>query len=318
MKVSVIVCTHNPRLEYLSRTLEALREQMLPKGEWELLVIDNASRPAIAGLVSLKWHPNAHHIREEVLGLTPARLRGIQEAQGELLVFVDDDNLLDSAYLTNAVEICEGYPFLGAFGGSIDGEFEVEPPVSIKPYLEGLAIRRTVIDQWSNARKWSEATPFGAGMCLRREVAQLYSERVRNDRIRLALGRQGTSLGAGEDTDMAWTSFLLNKGTGCFARLRLTHLISKDRLTEPYFERLYTGLAYSYDILLYDYAGGPNDKDVVWNRMRYWFRCMIASSFGRKIMQAQRLGQKTARKKILEMRASRYHVTAENTLFREV
>jgi len=44
MKVSVIVCTHNPRLEYLSRTLEALREQMLPKGEWELLVIDNASR----------------------------------------------------------------------------------------------------------------------------------------------------------------------------------------------------------------------------------------------------------------------------------
>ena len=261
MKVSVIVCTHNPRLEYLSRTLEALREQMLPKGEWELLVIDNASRPAIAGLVSLKWHPNAHHIREEVLGLTPARLRGIEEAQGELLVFVDDDNLLDSAYLTNAVEICEDYPFLGAFGGSIDGEFEVEPPVSIKPYLEGLAIRRTVIDQWSNARKWSEATPFGAGVCLRREVAQLYSERVRNDRIRLALGRQGTSLGAGEDTDMVWTSFLLNKGTGCFARLRLTHLISKDRLAEPYFERLYTGLAYSYDILLYDNAGGPNDKE---------------------------------------------------------
>ena len=85
----------------------------------------------------LKWHPNAHHIREEVLGLTPARLRGIEEAQGELLVFVDDDNLLDSGYLTNAVEICEDYPFLGAFGGSIDGEFEVEPPVSIKPYLEG-------------------------------------------------------------------------------------------------------------------------------------------------------------------------------------
>ena len=141
-------------------------------------------------------------------------------------------------------------------------------------------------------------------MCLRREVAQLYSERVRNDRIRLALGRQGTSLGAGEDTDMVWTSFLLNKGTGCFARLRLTHLISKDRLTEPYFERLYTGFAYSYDILLHDYAGGPNDKDVVWNRMRYWFRCMIASPFGRKIMQAQRLGRKTARKTILEMRAS--------------
>src|ERR1700756_4229555 len=108
-ELSIIICTHNPRLDYLSRALEALRLQTLPMAEWELLVIDNASRPAAAALVSLAWHFNARHIREEVLGLTPARLRGIQEAQGQLLVFVDDDILLDPDYLTNAVGIYEEY-----------------------------------------------------------------------------------------------------------------------------------------------------------------------------------------------------------------
>jgi glycosyltransferase involved in cell wall biosynthesis len=307
MKLSVIICTHNPRLEYLSRTLEALRLQTLLKAEWELLVIDNASRPPAGGLVSLKWHPYARHIREEVLGLTPARLRGIQEAQGQLLVFVDGDNLLDQDYLTNAVEIYEDYPFLGAFGGSIDGEFEVNPPLSITPYLEGLALRRIVSDHWSNAKKWSEATPFGAGMCVRCEVAELYLKRVRNDGIRLALDRQGTSLGAGGDTDIAWTSFSLDKGTGCFARLRLTHLISKDRLTESYIERLYTGLAYADEILAFEYTGSSdNYNGTMWNTVRYWCRYIRSSPFGRKIMKAKRSGQKAAQETLLRGSSSSF------------
>src|SRR6516225_11290929 len=113
MKLSVAICTHNPRLEYLSRTLDALRMQTLPMAEWELLLIDNASRSSVAASVSLTWHPNARHVKEEVLGLTPARLRGIQETQGQLLVFVDDDSILDSFYLETALRIGECRPDLG-------------------------------------------------------------------------------------------------------------------------------------------------------------------------------------------------------------
>jgi glycosyltransferase involved in cell wall biosynthesis len=305
MKLSVIICTHNPRPEYLFSTLDALRLQTLATAEWELLVIDNASRQPVSALVSLTWHPNARHIREEVLGLTPARLRGIQEAQGQLLVFVDDDNLLDPGYLTNAVEIYKDYPFLGAFGGSIEAEFEVDPPLSITPYLEGLVIRRIVNDHWSNAKRWSEATPFGAGICVRREVAELYLERVRDNGVHFALGRKGTSLGAGEDTDMAWTSFSLNKGTGCFARLCLTHLISKDRLTESYIQRLYTGLAYANEILANEDANVPKSKSgSIWSTVRYWRDYITASRFGRKIIKAKRSGQSRARATLVKMQSS--------------
>src|SRR5438045_2554303 len=87
--ISVVICTHNPRPDYLRRVLEALRNQTLPKKQWELLLIDNASSEPVAGNWDLKWHPNARHIGEYELGLTPARLRGIKESCGELLVFVD-------------------------------------------------------------------------------------------------------------------------------------------------------------------------------------------------------------------------------------
>lgn len=303
MKLSVIICTHNPRLTYISRTLEAMRQQTLPMAEWELLIIDNVSYPPVADLVTLDWHPNAHHFREEVLGLTPARLLGIQKSRGELLVFVDDDNLLDNNYLANAVEIYDECPLFGAFGASIEAEFEVDPPLSIRPYLEALAIRPTLHDHWSNARKWSEATPYGAGMCLRREVAELYSERVRNDKLRFGLGRTGTSLSAGEDTDMAWTSILLNKGTGCLARLRLCHLIPKDRLTESYIERLQLGSAYAEKILEQEDAGSTqNHKGKLWDTASYWAHYVTASRLGRRLMIARRAGHKAAREAILKIR----------------
>jgi glycosyltransferase involved in cell wall biosynthesis len=302
MKVSVIICTHNPRLDFFSRVLDSLRIQTLSIADWELLIIDNASRPAVAESVSLAWHPNARHVKEEVLGLTPARLRGIQETSGQLLVFVDDDNILDPAYLSSALALYHDYPFLGAFGGSIEAEFETDPPPSILPYLVGLAVRKTATDHWSNAKRWSEATPFGAGMCVRREVAEIYSKRVQNDRIRFGLDRRGTSLGAGGDLDMAWTSFSLQKGTGCFARLRLTHLISKHRLTESYIARLYAGLGYADEIFAdRDPDNSQNGHEKLWDILRFWCNYWRASPFGRKIMTARRSGRRRARETIAKL-----------------
>ena len=48
MELSVIICTHNPRLDYLGRVLDALREQTLGKEQWELVVVDNASTSSLS------------------------------------------------------------------------------------------------------------------------------------------------------------------------------------------------------------------------------------------------------------------------------
>src|SRR5690348_1101571 len=97
--LSVITCAHNSRDDYLMRVTNALNNQTLDKASWEYLLIDNASAERLAEKIDLSWHPKARLVREEKLGLTPARLRGIREATGEMLVFVDDDNVLDPDYL---------------------------------------------------------------------------------------------------------------------------------------------------------------------------------------------------------------------------
>ena len=119
--VSVIICTHNPRRDYLRRVLDALYAQTLPKEEWELLLIDNASDTPLADTWVLSGNPQARHIREDELGLTPARLRGIRESCGDLLVYVDDDNILAPDYLQTARALLMEHPHLGVIGAGIIG-----------------------------------------------------------------------------------------------------------------------------------------------------------------------------------------------------
>jgi len=107
VELSVITCAHNPRRDYLALVLDALKTQTLDKQHWEYLLIDNASTEPLEPQVDVAWHPNARHIREEKLGLTHARLRGIAESVGEILVFVDDDNVLDTDYLETTVNIAK-------------------------------------------------------------------------------------------------------------------------------------------------------------------------------------------------------------------
>jgi glycosyltransferase involved in cell wall biosynthesis len=253
MKISVIICTHNPRLEYLSRTLEALRSQSLEYADWEILLIDNGSHQPLASRVDLSWHPLGKHIREEELGLTPARLRGIAEAKGDLLVFVDDDNVLRCDYLEVAYRIPQTHPYLGAFGGSIEAEFEVEPDPRFQSLLHGLTIRRVTETKWANFG--NKCIPYGAGLCVAAKVAQAYAANASGSEIRRSLDRRGANLAGGGDLDLAMTSYDLGLGVGLFTELALTHLIEKRRLSPQYLHRICVEGNYSSHIVGYLHTG---------------------------------------------------------------
>lgn len=242
MRVSVIICTHNPRTEYLRRTLDGLKAQTVPNDQWEFLLIDNASNAMLAESWNLDWHPAARHVREENLGLANARLRAIREVKTDLCIFVDDDNVLDKDYVEQCLRIANECPHLGVWGGQQRGEFEVEVPVWLKPYLpDTLAVRQFEYTRWSNFTHNCDSVPFGAGMCVRTSVGRAWAEKVSTDERRSRLGRIGQSLGAGEDVDLALTACELGMGTGLFSELQLTHLIPKERLNINYLARLVEG-----------------------------------------------------------------------------
>ncbi len=253
MKLSAIICTHNPRLEYLSRSLEALSCQALPHARWELLLIDNGSAEPLASRIDLTWHPAGRHIREEELGLTPARLRGIAEAKGDLLIFVDDDNVLRGDYLEVASRIPATHPYIGAFGGSIEAEFEVEPDPRFQSLLHGLTIRRVTGAKWANFG--NGCIPYGAGLCVTAKVAQAYAGNTSGSEIRRYLDRRGASLMGGGDLDLAMTSYDLGMGVGLFGELVVTHLIDKRRLSAQYLHRICVAGNYSSHIVAYLHTG---------------------------------------------------------------
>jgi glycosyltransferase involved in cell wall biosynthesis len=246
MQLSVIICTHNPRRDYLDRTLNALRAQTLPKEQWELLLIDNASKEPLAGRWELSWHPHARQVLELQLGLTHARLRGIREAQTGILVFVDDDNVLFPDYLAESLNVSRNWPLLGAWGGQQFPEFEgAEPAESWKRDFWASILKR---DVWSN--NYDRATaPIGAGVCLRRRVALRYAELAATDPLRQSLGRKGSALNAAEDIDMVFVACDLGLGLGRFVGLKLDHLMPKGRVDDAYLLRLSEGFGYSQVIL---------------------------------------------------------------------
>jgi glycosyltransferase involved in cell wall biosynthesis len=246
-QISVAICTHNPRADYLARTLAGLRAQTLPHTEWELLLVDNASRPPVE--TDLSWHPHARRVSEPALGLTNARLRSIAETATDLLIFVDDDNVLAPDYLAVARELAAQWPILGAWGGHIEPEFESPPPDWTRPYWQALAIRPVERDRWSNVKGEPLAEPYGAGLCVRRSVARAYLESLQADPRRRALDRTGTQLTSGGDTDFVHRASDLGLGTGLFAKLRVTHLIPAARTEESYLLRLVEALSYSKTLL---------------------------------------------------------------------
>jgi glycosyltransferase involved in cell wall biosynthesis len=233
--LSVIICTHNPRSDYLRRTLEALKAQTLPKNQWELLLIDNASEVRLAGLLDTSWHPHSRHIREDELGLTVARVRGIKESRGELLVFVDDDNVLVSDFLEQAAAISSCYSYLGVFGaGVIQPEFAVAPAPEVVELLGLLALRTVPDARWSNHYEDWPTIPWGAGLCVTREVATHYVELLKRLAHNAIVDRNGEYLYCGGDDLFSWVSVRLRKGFGIFPSLTVAHLIPGERLTRGY------------------------------------------------------------------------------------
>ncbi len=242
--ISVAICTHNPRLDYLSRVLNALKSQSVPNSDWELLIIDNASDVPLSRSIDLSWHPNARIIIEAELGIASARIRALREFSGELLIFLDDDNVMADDYLQRCLELFAERPDLGAVSGCLMPEYETPPPEWFAPYESWIAVRRITKSTWSNFHD-SRSEPVTAGMCLRRSVATAYINSAINNPKQRILGSRGSSLMRGEDVALAKIPLTLGYSVGQFAQLRMLHLIPKRRVAPAYLFSLYRHLCAS-------------------------------------------------------------------------
>ena len=307
-ELSVVICAHNSRPEYLYRTLDALRNQALPKERWELLLIDNASQSPLAEAWDLSWHPYGKHILESELGLSAARLRGMKESTSDLLVFVDDDNVLDHDYLEKALTIKCDWPLLGAWGsGSIVPEFERQPPEHLNKFISYLALRNNKEPLWSNVVTCTEALPVGAGLCVRANVATAYCRLFEQSTLRIQ-GRKGKSLGGHEDYEICFVACKIGYGRGVFPELKLTHLIPKERVSDSYFVRLLEETHLSGLVLAYKWQGIlPTSPFSVRGILSIIKSLIIRRGFDRRVYFANLRATLKARRMLNELRRESLH-----------
>lgn len=95
--ISVVIPTRN-RHEKLARALTCLEHQTTPHGEFETIVVDDGSVPAVGG-AALPASLRVEAIRLEGVERSAARNAGAGRAKGEVLVFLDDDMIIRSDFL---------------------------------------------------------------------------------------------------------------------------------------------------------------------------------------------------------------------------
>jgi glycosyltransferase involved in cell wall biosynthesis len=304
--ISVITCSHNPRPEYLARVLNALASQTIAPARWEFLLVDSASSDTLAARIDLSWHSRARCVREDEPGLTRARLRGIAESTGELLIFVDDDNVLDADFIAQAARIAGERPDIGAWSGATRPGFDTPAPAWTRRHWGNLVIRDVPRDMWSNLPMLPDTMPCGAGLCVRRSVASHYAALHKNGKRAFALDRNGASLLSGGDNDLAACACDIGLGVGVFGALKLTHLIPAERLRESYLLSLAENIALSTIILRsFRSPEGAIPHPSLKRRIADTIRPLMMSSRERRIFRAVRRGEQHARQMLGAMTRSR-------------
>ena len=192
-KVTVAIPTYN-RAELLRQTLAGIGRQQFPTSQYEVLVIDNNSRDDTRRVVDsfASASPAPRYLLETRQGLDHARNRALAEARGEIIVFGDDDILVEPDWLAQIIApfAAPGGHKVGAVGGEVIPVFPDGLPPWVAEWHSPLEFRRDA------GPLPPHQSPMGANMAFPKWVF---------DRIgpfQTTLDRSGKNLFGGGDTDM--------------------------------------------------------------------------------------------------------------------
>jgi glycosyltransferase involved in cell wall biosynthesis len=153
LALSVIVPARNAE-RVLPQSLGALRRSDLPRDEWELIVVDDASADATVS-VARRYADLVVELPTALsLGPAYARNRGCRVARGDVFVFIDADVCVHSDTLRQFAHLFTGDPTVDAAFGSYD----------IDPAAPGLVSQyRNLLHHYCHHRSCGEAETFWTG-----------------------------------------------------------------------------------------------------------------------------------------------------------
>ncbi len=243
LRATVAVCTYNGA-DRLPRVLAALERQTFPMESWEVVVVDNASTDETVRVVEGWLGRSACRMSGRVVtevnqGLSFARERAAREARGELVCFLDDDNIPSPDWLEVAVGAFARRSEAGVIGGKVEACWEAEPT----PLAEAVAeFALAIVDLGPEPRlvEGPGSGIVGAGMCVRRELLLRIFDAFRfRERIS---DRRGDDLISGGDLAVSVAARMLGMECWYEPGMRMEHVLPPSRMAKPYLLRLFSGI----------------------------------------------------------------------------
>lgn len=231
LEISAIVCTHN-RASYLRKALQSLDRQSLPKSRYEVIVVDNRSADDTRELVMKRTEEmeNLRYVFEPRLGLSAARNRGLSEARGTYVAYLDDDAVAAPDWLEWAVRVRrEQGGSLGFLGGRVWPIWESERPDWLSDALLPFLSMTDLGDEPLEVEGASGLV--GANMVFDAQTLRAAGG------FPEGLGRKGTQLLSNEELQLKKRLQQMGLRSLYHPKVAVSHHVIASRLTKRWFRR---------------------------------------------------------------------------------
>ena len=234
IKLSLLIATYN-RADRLIETLESVVAQDAPAELWECVVVNNNSTDCTAERFSAfaAAHPqyNLRMVEEHNQGLSYARNRGIRESTGEYIAIIDDDERIVPEFVSAYISLFDTVPEAVAGGGPIVPVYPAGRPAWMSCFTERPIANTMYLGD--RVREFPEGhIPGGGNMAIRRSAVKRYGV------FDISLGRVGTSLTGGEESDLFERLRLAEARYYYTPKAVMYHIIPAEKLSRGYFSRL--------------------------------------------------------------------------------
>ncbi|MEM1254828.1 MAG: hormogonium polysaccharide biosynthesis glycosyltransferase HpsE [Cyanobacteria bacterium P01_H01_bin.21] len=238
LDITVAIPTYNGA-ERIPQVLDRLRQQEgIDNLRWEVIVCDNNSYDHTLDVVveyQKNW-PKEYPLRYCFVpeqGAAFARQRAVTEAHGQIVAFLDDDNIPAYDWLFNVNCFAQAYPQAGAFGSQIHGDFQGSLPDG----FEQIACFLAIVERGNKPHLYtpkSKILPPAAGLAVRKKA---WLNAVPE---RLFLNHKGKKAGLASE-DLEAMLYIQKAGWEIWynSDMVVTHQIPSKRLQQEYLVALF-------------------------------------------------------------------------------
>ena len=239
MDFSIIVCFYNAKMR-LEKTLWHLSKLDIQNFSCELVLVDNNSQDGGLAYAQNFWKELDSPfplltVTEKTPGLSFARKAGVQQAQGNIVVFCDDDNWLNPKFIQSVAQDFHQFPtaaVVGARGLCIEGLAIPNWFESVQEFFAVGSKQRT---------PGFVETVYGAGLAVKRDVLLDYFLLFNN----VLSDRKEKDLSSGGDTMICLTLQWMGYQIYPNPNNTFQHAIPEDRFTKEYVLGLVKAMAAS-------------------------------------------------------------------------